>query len=340
MMTDDRMDALIRRLEVPSTPDPAFVTATAESLRPRVRAARVEDMTRLGRLRRDLRLGLSGRMTWPRPAAGVLVVGLMLLAALATALAIAGALDRRHDLLEDVRGAGILRVAVRPDRPQVSAPGAPRSGFDVDIATELGRRLGLRVDLVFIPVDQMAGRRDEWDVALPSSVFGSQDMATSAAYYDWPIRLIVRGDAAATTPGDLSGSVVCVMTGSGGEAWLDGRLDGTSVTPVLVPPLPRVVHRLAADEDCAAQVSDGSSDGFITAAWSDADLAARPELRAVDGPVVTEARGVIALRGERDPTGLISEIDRVIAAMRSDGTIADLSRSRFGGLDLSRPPAP
>ena len=143
MMTDDRMDALIRRLDVPATPDPAFVAATASYLRPRVRAARVEDMTRIGRLRRDLRLGLAGRTTWTRPPLAV-VVGLVLLAAFAAALA-AGALDRRHDLLQDVRGAGTLRVAVRPDRPQISAPGAPRSGFDVDIATELGRRLGLRV---------------------------------------------------------------------------------------------------------------------------------------------------------------------------------------------------
>ena len=116
MMTDDRMDALIRRLDVPATPDPAFVAATANYLRPRVRAARVEDMTRLGRLRRDLRLGLAGRTTWTRPPLAV-VFGLVLLAAFAAALA-AGALDRRHDLLQDVRGAGTLRVAVRPDRPQ------------------------------------------------------------------------------------------------------------------------------------------------------------------------------------------------------------------------------
>ena len=339
MMTDDRTDALIRRLDVPASPDPAFVSATATSLRPRVRAARVEDMTHLGRLRRDLRLGLAGRTAWPRPPVAALVFGLLLLAAFAAALA-AGALDGRHDLLQDVRGAGTIRVAVRPDRPQVSAPGAPRSGFDVDIATELGRRLGLRVDLVFIPVDQMINRRDEWDIALPSSMLEPEDLAASAAYYDWPIRLIVAGNSPATTTGDLSGSVICVVTGSGGEAWLDEGAAGSTPIPANIPPSPRLVHRVAADEDCAAQVSDGSSDAFITAGWSDADLAARPELRAVDGPVVTEARGVIAPRDGRDPAGLMSEIDRVIAAMQSDGTIADLSRSRFGGLDLSLPPAP
>ena len=165
-------------------------------------------------------------------------------------------------------------------------------------------------------------------------------LATSTAYYDWPIRLIVRSDSTVAAPGDLSGSVMCVVSGSGGEAWLDEGAAATGATPAIIPPSPRVVHRLVADEDCAAEVSDGASDAFITAGWSDADLAARPVLKAVDGPVVTEARGVIAPHDGRDPTALMSQIDQVIAAMQSDGTIGDLSRSRFGGLDLSRPPAP
>ena len=59
---------------------------------------------------------------------------------------------------------------------------------------------------------------------------------------------------------------------------------------------------------------------FITSSWSDADLAARPDLIHVGGPVLTEGRAVIAVLGEGDPAGLIAEIDRIVAAMRSDGT--------------------
>ena len=79
---------------------------------------------------------------------------------------------------------------------------------------------------------------------------------------------------------------------------------------------------------------------LVTANWSDADLAARPALKPVGGPIFTEARPVIALRGDPDPDGIIAEIDRIFAAMRADGTLADFSRSRFGGLDLSKPPTP
>jgi hypothetical protein len=92
-MTDERVDALIRRLDVPSSPDPEFVAATAVLLRPLVRAARVQDMSRLGRLRRELRLAVDSAMSpsIPRPIAIAGLVVLLLLAVLAAAILIAGA---------------------------------------------------------------------------------------------------------------------------------------------------------------------------------------------------------------------------------------------------------
>jgi polar amino acid transport system substrate-binding protein len=242
--------------------------------------------------------------------------------------------------LADIQARGVIRIAVRPDRPQVTAPSGARSGFDVDVATEIGRRLGLRVELVFTPADEMLAGRGEWDIALPSSAVEPGAFATTTAYYDWPVRLIVLAGSAAVGPVDLSGSTICVVTGSGGEAWLDGRFRGTSGTPVASPPAPSTMHRLATDEACAADLDAGTSDAFITSGWSDADLSARPALKPVGGPIFTEARPVIALNGQRDPAGLIAEIDRILAAMRSDGTLAGFSRGRFGGVDLTEPPTP
>lgn len=243
-------------------------------------------------------------------------------------------------LLAEVQARGLIRIAVRPDRPQVTAPGGARSGFDVDVATEIGRRLGLRVELDFTPADEMLAGRGQWDIALPSSAVEPGAFAVSTPYYDWPVRLIVPGGSTAAGPGDLSGSTICVVTGSGGEAWLDGRFRGTSVTTVAVPPTASAVHRLATDEACAADVTAGASAALVTAGWSDADLVTRPALKRVGGPIFTEARPVIAVNGQRDPASLIAEIDRILAAMRSDGTLADISRSRFGGVDMTEPLTP
>jgi len=242
--------------------------------------------------------------------------------------------------LADIQARGVIRIAIRPDRPQVTTPAGARSGIDVDVASEIGRRLGLRVELVFLPVDEILAGRGEWDLGLPSSAVEPGTFATTAPYYYWPVRLIVPASTAASAPSDLTGITVCVVTGSGGEAWLDGRFKGVSVTPVAVPPSTSAEHRLATDEACAAEVTAGASAAFVTSSWSDADLAARPDLIQLGGPVLTEGRAVIAMLGEADPEGLIPEIDRIVAAMRSDGTIADFSRRRFGGLDLSQPTTP
>jgi polar amino acid transport system substrate-binding protein len=243
-------------------------------------------------------------------------------------------------LLAEVQARGVIRIAVRPDRPQVTAPGGAKSGFDVDVATEIGRRLGLRVELDFTPADEMLAGRGEWDIALPSSAVEPGAFATTTPYYDWPVRLIVPAGSTAAAPGDLTGTTICVVSGSGGEAWLDGQFRGMSVTSVAVPPTTSAVHRLATDEACAADVTAGASAALVTAGWSDADLVTRPALKRVGGPIFTEARPVIAVNGQRDPAGLIAEIDRILAAMRSDGTLANFSRSRFGGVDLSQPPTP
>ena len=108
-MTDERIDALIRRLDVPSDADPEFVRSTYAALRPRARAARVGDASAIGRLLRDLRLVLRGT-GWPATARPVSLVGLVFLLILATAVALAvvGALNR----LQPIRN-GPLIVSIQ-----------------------------------------------------------------------------------------------------------------------------------------------------------------------------------------------------------------------------------
>jgi Tol biopolymer transport system component len=108
-MTDERIDALIRRLDVPSDPDPEFLRSTFAELRPLAGAARATDASAIGRLRRDLRLVVGGAR-WPSMARPVSLVGLALLLILATAVALAvvGALNR----LQPIRN-GPLIVSIQ-----------------------------------------------------------------------------------------------------------------------------------------------------------------------------------------------------------------------------------
>ena len=114
-MTDERIDALIRRLDVTTDPDPEFVRSTYASLRPRARAARIRDTSRIGRLARDLRL-LAAGARWPSTARPVRVAGHTPI--------------RRPTLLTGIAAATVIcAIAVgaaffvtRPDQPAVGAP--------------------------------------------------------------------------------------------------------------------------------------------------------------------------------------------------------------------------
>ena len=90
-MTDERIDALLGRLDVAVDPSPDFVARSAAVLVPQVRRARSQDATRLGRARRDLRTAMAGRPwgIWPMQTrlAVVLVIALLIVATLLVAIA-------------------------------------------------------------------------------------------------------------------------------------------------------------------------------------------------------------------------------------------------------------
>src|SRR4051794_17376806 len=76
---------------------------------------------------------------------GVVIVGLVL-----TRLGRPTLSDGGSDLLADLRGTGVIRIAVTRDAPQVDVPGTGYDGFDIDVARAIATRLGLTpaIDIV------------------------------------------------------------------------------------------------------------------------------------------------------------------------------------------------
>jgi Tol biopolymer transport system component len=108
-MTNEQLDALLRRLDVPSTPDPSFVTSSHAALQDRVRTARARDGSWIGRMVRYLRL--TGTITTsPAVSRRVILVATvcLLMLALAAGLLIVGALRQPTPL-----GNGLLLVSAK-----------------------------------------------------------------------------------------------------------------------------------------------------------------------------------------------------------------------------------
>jgi hypothetical protein len=92
-MVDVQTDGLIRRLDVAGEPDASFAASSLAALMPRVHAARQQDSTLVGRLRRDVRGSV--RSLWngteSQRVAFVGVVALVMLLVLASLIALAAA---------------------------------------------------------------------------------------------------------------------------------------------------------------------------------------------------------------------------------------------------------
>lgn len=351
MMTDERVDALLLMLDVPSDPTPAFVNATLEEVRPRVRAARIEDMSRIGRLRRDLRLALAPGATAasharrPGPGGARVLRGApafgLVVAAVAVLLVIVafrpGQVDHRTGALPAaVAESGVLRIGVTSGAPQLVGSGQPQ-GFDVDVARELGKRLGVGVQVTVATVDELlATDGSRWDavlVALPPRPDRSGTLAGTP--YLWRAGAVVTPAVSPITQiADLAGRTVCVIPGGEAAAWLDGTL----APEASAEPAPAVAMTTAPTLDaCLARLVDGTAAAAV-ADWG-YDALALPS-GVVATPIVPfavpAAPRVVA--GTPDAQPLLDVLDTALDAMRVDGTLASLSRHRFAGLDLTARP--
>ena len=338
-MNDERLLRRLRDIEVPVEPEPGF----AEALRQTLHAELGLDSVVSG----------PPRARWIRPeprfsrrwillaAAALLILGLVV-------SGLAGALMRQRvvppaGLLDRVRETGVMRVAVRPDAPQVRVPGGTFGGFDVDVAQELERRLGFRAELEITSADDMLGpvSGNSWDIAMPSALLpigAGTRMAATSPYYRWPVYVLVPAASTAPVIASLDSRTVCVVAGSAGEAWLIGSSGGRpGIAAPQSPPQRTTLHRMNDDEACLADIASGGSDALVTSTLSRADLSTRPGARILtDAPVFSEGRSIVALRSA-DPASLIDLLDTTLAAMRADGTVTTLSGRRFGGEDLSEP---
>jgi cystine transport system substrate-binding protein len=241
------------------------------------------------------------------------------------------------NLLSELRQTGRIKVAVRPDHPQAPIGGVA-IGFDTDVATELGRRLGLRTDIVIVDVRTMLDPNDQsWDIALPSTpdwLINTQSYQRSTPYYRWPHRLVVPIGSTANGIQDLVAGPTCAIAGDPSETWLRGGYGGPSSTPTTTSVITRPT-----DADCLSALAAGDAVAAVTAHLSDADLQVLGDVRAIGGPDA-EPRSVLVHRqsGSRpDPGDLLAAVDDAIVAMHADGTLTRLSQSRFGGADLTTP---
>lgn len=353
-MDDRRLDQALSLIDRPADADPAFLGRLYEDLAGQLGfrgdAVAASAAAPVPTPAADGRVPADGRRRTARPWRSTLLLAAGLAGAATVGLLAGAAIERwrgdqQPSLLDTIRSERGMTVAVTTGRPQAHGPDGRFEGFDTDVARLLADRLlhdGLPVSAQIrardgITIDDLG---TDWQVGLPATGLAPHDPArfgATAPISFWPIRVIVPAAAPVARLDDLAGSAVCVVRGSSGEAWLTGR-PVDSATP-LVPP-PAATADLEPDDDaCLDALAAGTVSAVVTASLDPAGLAVRGDLRAIGGPVLTEERRAFVPLGGGDATELLHALDAAIEAARADGSLADLARSRFGGVDLSAPPS-
>ncbi|MFN3705272.1 MAG: transporter substrate-binding domain-containing protein [Thermoflexales bacterium] len=244
------------------------------------------------------------------------------------------------DLLDTVKANKKLRVSTDANyRPQSYFDEATKtwSGFDIDVARETARRLGVEVE--FVTPDWSAitagnwARR--WDVSIGSMTITperAEVLDFTSPYYYTPAQFAIRADLKDTvrTLADLSGRTVCVGEATTYEQYLNGKLTIQAVTP---PPTGVKVATVKTDADCVQSIRAGRKDyDAVLTAWGVVDDSIKQGISivALGDPVYYEDLAMALDKAAKPNAKMLAELNRIIAEMHADGTLSRLSMQYYG----------
>lgn len=257
-----------------------------------------------------------------------------------------GAAASGMDLLRAIKQRGRLVVSADADYAPQSYKGADGAwrGFDVDVAREIARRLGVHAEFMDVSFDAITGGNwnGRWDVNVNSMTATHERdrvLYFSRPYYYVPASFVVHKLSRAQSINDLSGRRVGVGTATTYQQYLEGRLGLSGDRIVHAAPQARAVPY---DTDELALQDLALGDGVRLDAALTSGLFVRYQiqhgqpLRLLGDPVFFEASAVaIDKHSALDPTSLYHAVDGAIAEMHSDGTLRRLSLHYYG-IDASR----
>ena len=161
-----------------------------------------------------------------------IVVFVSLLAALSLVLAGCGA-SKSANHLEAIKQAGVIKVGTSADYPPFESVDASgnKVGFDIDLMTEIAKRLGVKLEWVDMPFDSLIAAVQEGKIDASISAFNyteerDQTIDFSDPYYTSEDAFTVAQGFAGSivNPEDVAAYKVGVQNGTTQDDWLTDTL--------------------------------------------------------------------------------------------------------------------
>lgn len=212
-------------------------------------------------------------------------------------------------------------------------------GFDIDMAKEIGKRLGVEVsfqtpDWATLTGGRWQGRYDVGVGSVTPTKARAQVIDFASVYYYSPYVYVVHKDSKAKSVDDLNGKVIGVETATTSEDFIRRQLeiDAPGLLPVEYKIEPGEIRTFADSmlpfDDL--RLGDGVRLDAVIAPEQTAQNAVKngyPVRILEGGYAFREPLVVIAEKGDPEWTAKVGEI---ITAMRADGTLATLTTKWYG----------
>lgn len=251
------------------------------------------------------------------------------------------------DLLDVIRERGVMRVSTDANyAPQSYFDEQTKTwtGFDIEVAYEVGRRLGVKVEFVTpdwsaVTAGNWAGR---WDVSIGSMTITPERQKVldfTPPYYYTAGQFGVRADLKDVIRGlsDLEGKTVCVGEATVYEQYLNGTLD---IEGEIIPPPKNVkVATVKTDLECIQSMQSGRKDydAVLTAANVLADAAKKgAPVVAIGSTVFADQVGISIDKAARPNAKFLAALSQIVKDMHADGTLSAISKKYYDGFDLTK----
>jgi polar amino acid transport system substrate-binding protein len=248
-------------------------------------------------------------------------------------------LDRIHETK-------VIKVATSANWPPQSflGPDNKLQGFDIDVASEIGKRLGSKVDFVTPEYGIITAGRwsNRWDLSVGSmtpTTERTRVLDFPAIYYYTPYVFAVHKDAAAAKLADLNGKIIGVEAGTTSEDYINRRLkiDAADVPPFTYDVTPGEVRTYG---DSMGPLDDLRMGNGVRL---DATLSALPTIVAAikNGYPIVRVEGKpayyepLAIAVDKGDDAFNSALTKIVADMKADGTLKQLSEKWYGA-DLTQ----
>ena len=252
-------------------------------------------------------------------------------------------------LLASIEDKGTLRVSTDPAYPpqsKLNEKTGKYEGFDIDVATEIAKRLGVKIAWEAPAWDTIiAGSwNGRWDISVGSMTITparAKVLRFTPPYYYTPASIAVHKDNTTINgASDLDGKKIGVCGGCTYDLYLQNKLEiaqDESGTPKKIDSAVTNPKTKTYDTDSTAiqdlSLGDGRRLDAVISALPTLEAAkkAGSPIKIVGEPLYYEPLSVAIDKGaQEDPSSLVTRLSQIVDDMHKDGTLSKLSEKWYG----------